>query len=151
MFLILAPDQGRRNAFLTEWALHSTTESTSMDTYDKSMAPRFGQLLDQRLARLRAILQSEMPTESTGAHDVVDFKDMASDESIAAIDEAQSARAARDLEHVLAAKRRLADNSYGMCEACGEPIDLRRLTALPETAMCTACQSLDEHPAAGRR
>lgn len=122
-----------------------------MDTYDKSMATRFGQLLDQRLTRLRAILGSEMPNESTGTHDVVDFKDMASDESIAAIDEAQHARAARELEQVLAAKRRLADNRYGMCEACGEPIDLRRLTALPETAMCTACQSRDEHPAAGQR
>ncbi|MFC6280979.1 MULTISPECIES: TraR/DksA family transcriptional regulator [Polaromonas] len=125
-----------------------------MDTYNSSLAPRFSQLLAQREAELRAILRAGGSLADQGEraapHDVMDFKDMATEQSLSTISEAKAEHAAQDLAQVLAARRRLEDgsrgkaSSYGRCLDCGEAIDLRRLSALPETPYCTACQSIHE-------
>ncbi|MGH2716999.1 MAG: TraR/DksA family transcriptional regulator [Actinomycetota bacterium] len=39
------------------------------------------------------------------------------------------------------ATARLASGSYGICEACGKPIDPRRLEVLPAARFCTKDQS----------
>ncbi|HSV82102.1 MAG TPA: TraR/DksA family transcriptional regulator, partial [Ramlibacter sp.] len=79
------------------------------------------------------------------AHDdVSDFKDLATRESEEAVDEVQAEHAAHELEQVLAARRRLQELTYGLCLDCGEPIDLRRLSAMPATPYCASCQSAHE-------
>ena len=121
-----------------------------MKTYDSSQAPRFSQLLAQREAELRAILRStdEMPGDAgeAEAHDVTDFKELASDESLSVVYEAQANHAAVELEQVLSAQQRLEDQCYGRCLDCDKAIDLRRLEALPATPYCTACQAIREQP-----
>ena len=121
-----------------------------MKTYDSSLAPRFSQRLAQREAELRAILRSadDMPRDAgeAEAHEVTDFKEMASEESLSVVDEAQAMQAAVELEQVLSAQQRLADQRYGQCLDCDQPIDLRRLEALPATPYCTACQAIREQP-----
>ena len=121
-----------------------------MKTFDSSLAPRFSQRLDQREAELRAILRSadEMPRDAgeAEAHDVTDFKEMASEESLSVVDEAQAMHAAVELEQVLSAQQRLEDQRYGRCLDCDKAIDLRRLEALPATPYCTACQAIREQP-----
>jgi DnaK suppressor protein len=50
------------------------------------------------------------------------------------------------------AQRRLEMGTYGRCEECGEPIDIRRLKLVPFTAYCVDCQKkVDEGPAAPQR
>ena len=49
---------------------------------------------------------------------------------------------------------RIAEGTYGRCEACGEPIPAARLEMLPYAAMCVGCQAaweaeLEEWPGAG--
>ena len=121
-----------------------------MKTFDSSLAPRFSQRLAQREAELRAILRSadDMPRDAgeAEAHEVTDFKEMASEESLSVVDEAQAMQAAVELEQVLSAQQRLADQRYGQCLDCDQPIDLRRLEALPATPYCTACQAIREQP-----
>ena len=121
-----------------------------MKTFDSSLAPRFSQLLAQREAELRAILRStdEIPGAAgeADAHDVTDFKEMASEESLSVVDEAQANHAAVELEQVLSAQQRLKDQRYGQCLDCDKAIDLRRLEALPATPYCTACQAIREQP-----
>ena len=121
-----------------------------MKTYDSSLAPRFNQLLTQREAELRAILRSadEMHVDASNAdpHDVTDFKEMASDESLSVVDEAQANHAAVALEQVLSAKQRLVDQRFGQCLDCDRAIDLLRLEAMPATPYCTACQAVREQP-----
>ena len=34
---------------------------------------------------------------------------------------------------------KLDEGSYGICDACGEPIAIRRLQAMPDTVLCLAC------------
>jgi DnaK suppressor protein len=53
-----------------------------------------------------------------------------------------AARLRRD--QVEAALRRLADDEYGNCVRCEEPIDPRRLDAKPEAPLCIGCQGLQE-------
>jgi DnaK suppressor protein len=44
-----------------------------------------------------------------------------------------------ELGRVLGALRRLEEDRYGVCEACGEPIAFERLLIYPEAATCAAC------------
>ena len=69
---------------------------------------------------LGAVLRDDLPDADTGSREVRDFKDMAP-------------------------QRRITDHTYGNCLGCGKAIDLRRLTALPDTPYCTACQAGKEH------
>jgi DnaK suppressor protein len=120
-----------------------------MDTYNTAMAPRFAELLASREAELRAALAGdgghELQAPEAQAREVVDFKDMAVEETQAVVDEAKAEQAAEELELVVAARRRLADQTYGECLDCGEPIDVRRLFAMPGTRYCAACQQIHEH------
>jgi DnaK suppressor protein len=120
-----------------------------MDIYNQTLAPRFTQLLAQREADLRASLRStgdyDVQTPEAQAREVMDFKDMAVEETQAVVNEAKADHAVEELEQVLAARRRLNDHSYGECLDCGEDIDLRRLMALPATPYCAACQEIHEH------
>ena len=120
-----------------------------MDTYTRTLAPRFAQLLAQREVELRAILRPTGEVAVQGpdiqAREVIDFKDMAVEETQSVVDEAKADHALEELELVVAARRRLADQTYGECLDCGEPIDLRRLMAMPATRYCTACQGIHEH------
>jgi DnaK suppressor protein len=43
------------------------------------------------------------------------------------------------LEDVQVALARLADSSYGRCEACNDGIPVERLRALPEATRCRNC------------
>jgi DnaK suppressor protein len=116
-----------------------------MEKYDNSQAQRFGQLLDQREAELRALLRSSGYSLSIAGedapHEVMDFKDVATEQVQDTIDAAKTEHAVVELAQVLAARRRLLDHSYGQCVECGEAIDLLRLAALPAAPLCTDCQS----------
>jgi DnaK suppressor protein len=49
-----------------------------------------------------------------------------------------------DVEHAL---KRLDDGTYGLCEACGQPISDDRLEAMPAARFCLSDQSLAEREA----
>lgn len=102
-----------------------------MTRHDTPESVRHLQLLARREAELHALLHA-----CTAA--------AAQEESRAAIDEAQALHATHELQQVQAARRRVADGSYGLCLDCGEPIDPRRLAALPAAAYCAACQAVRE-------
>ena len=115
--------------------------------------PRYAQLLAEREKELLALLHRavEPALEANTQRDVSDFKDGAVEESQAMVDDAQSAHAARELDEVHAAMRRIQDGSYGECLDCGEAIGDQRLAALPATPYCTSCQEAREHERAVAR
>jgi DnaK suppressor protein len=56
------------------------------------------------------------------------------------------------LDRVERALAKLAEGSYGRCDACGEPIAPARLKARPDSAFCMACAaSARRRPAPPRR
>lgn len=104
--------------------------------------------LQRRADELRRLLQgSAGALAPDDVPDVVDFKDVAANDTRAAIDDVTQSHAAAELDQVVAALRRIAEGTYGTCQDCGEAIDARRLRALPATALCTACQEARERAA----
>jgi DnaK suppressor protein len=47
--------------------------------------------------------------------------------------------ARRELAEVEDALRRIADGRYGTCLACGGPLGLQRIRAIPEARYCLSC------------
>jgi RNA polymerase-binding transcription factor DksA len=54
-----------------------------------------------------------------------------------------------ELEDVERAFRRLENRTYGICEACGKPIEAARLEAIPTARFCLIDQARAEREAAG--
>lgn len=107
-----------------------------------------------REAELRALLQQHAGAavgSTENPPEVLDFKDVAAEDTRAVIDEITLANATAELRRVIEALRRVEDGSYGLCQDCGEPIDERRLFAMPATPYCTACQAIHERPPMPRR
>jgi DnaK suppressor protein len=50
-------------------------------------------------------------------------------------------RERHELDEIYAAQARLETGTFGVCERCGQPIELARLRAIPATRHCLACQS----------
>jgi DnaK suppressor protein len=98
---------------------------------------------------LRAANDVAIAADAPG--EVLDFKDVAAEDTRAKVDEVAQAHAIGELDRIAAALRRVDLGTYGLCDDCGEPIDERRLRALPATPFCTACQELRERPALQRR
>jgi len=48
------------------------------------------------------------------------------------------------LQHCDAALKRIKNGSFGVCDACGEEIEARRLKALPWAGYCLSCQDKKE-------
>ena len=109
--------------------------------------------LKQRQAELLAVLQEAAGANIAGDNppEVLDFKDVAAEETRAVVDEVAFTHAADELAQIVVALRRVEDGTYGLCSDCGEPIDERRLRALPATPFCTACQTIHERPGTPRR
>lgn len=124
-----------------------------MNTFDTSTFPHFRQLLARREAELRLLLRSsgDLGSDAPDAEprDVVDFKELATEQTLATVDDAKASHAVHELDALAAARRRLDDHSYGLCMDCGDAIDLRRLEALPATPYCTSCQEVHEHERTG--
>jgi len=50
----------------------------------------------------------------------------------------------RCLEKIETARKKIADDSYGICEDCGEQIPLARLQLRPETGTCAPCKNFNK-------
>ena len=107
------------------------------------MSPRFDvirrkleqqkQELMARAAKVRAdITRSSGPLDKDFAEQVVQ---MENDAVLAGIGEATAAEVAQ-INRALA---QLENGSYGVCSRCGQPIDARRLQALPYSDRCITC------------
>ena len=67
------------------------------------------------------------------------FADLIVDVGLAEID-----RDLDELRAIDAALLRMAEGSYGFCEACDRPIDIRRLNLTPQALRCIDCQTIFE-------
>ncbi len=75
---------------------------------------------------------------------VAEVGTLVADEEIAADPPGEKVR--RELADIEAALARIAEGRYGTCLACGGPLGLQRLRAIPEARYCLGCSG---HRAAG--
>ncbi|KQT10835.1 TraR/DksA family transcriptional regulator [Ramlibacter sp. Leaf400] len=120
--------------------------------YPADLTAHFRQRLARREAELAELLRQSCCVAGD-TDEVTDFKALAQEAALAAVDDAQAAQAVAELHEVQAARQRMDAGHYGTCVDCGEPIALRRLEALPATPWCAGCRQLHEdgqaaHPAA---
>ena len=54
------------------------------------------------------------------------------------------------LAEVRHALHKIAAGSYGICDDCGQKIELERLEARPQASLCLACRTREEHAHNGR-
>jgi DnaK suppressor protein len=99
------------------------------------------------LERQRAALLEEAGESFTNRHGVQSFPDLG-DQATAEMDQnfviRLKEREQKLLKKIDEALDRLATNTYGICERCGEEIPYPRLKARPVTTLCIACKTLQE-------
>lgn len=90
-------------------------------------------------SRLRQVLEAD-------AGDVEDLKsewqerDSPSERNLRTVEWSQYSSLTEALAEIEAAKERLAEGLYGICETCEEAIPHQRLLVLPAARLCVACQ-----------
>jgi DnaK suppressor protein len=94
--------------------------------------------LDSLQAAMRA-RQAQLREEIRQALIKSDSEHLIVDVGLAEID-----RDLDELRAIDAALLRMAEGSYGVCEACDKPIDIRRLNLTPQALRCIDCQTIFE-------
>ena len=120
---------------------HRTQQEERMDAYQS-----LRQQLRQRLAHLEGRLDTVEHDRRRDTNTLdPDWEEQATvrqnDEVLDELAEAERLQA----RAIRAALQRIEDGSYGQCVTCGEPIDPRRLEALPYATQCMACVRRTEH------
>ena len=97
-------------------ALRDALLQTSQTTADHAQTVELDQAAVGRISRIDAIQQQAMAT-------------------------AQKQRNELRLKQIAVALGTFADDAYGDCKRCGEPIGYRRLKARPESPCCVPCMA----------
>jgi len=105
--------------------------------------------LDARARELEDEIEAKRAADEPGSDAVADQKDQAERSTEALTRDAEVERDRGELLEIAQARQRLAEGSYGICLACGEPIDPRRLLVQPTALRCIACQASAEVRAPG--
>lgn len=106
---------------------------------------RFRKLLEERRKHIRQMVdESREQGIGFSREDLPDEVDLATTES----DQAMNLRL-RDRERVLLRKidkalDKIDEGTYGLCEDCDEPIEVKRLEARPVTDLCIQCKEEQE-------
>lgn len=109
--------------------------------------------LGNAIAERRKALMEEIRREVARARDepyaeiagaTPDSGDEAVADLIADVDQAEVTRDLGELRELEAARKRLADGSYGICVDCGADIGLARLRVQPGALRCVECQQRHE-------
>ena len=97
--------------------------------------------LEHREAELQELLSNREDIAINASAEMLDQIQNASERDLAIANlERDSAR----LMEVRAALQRMTLGTFGICMECDEPIHVKRLTALPWTMLCLACQEAAE-------
>lgn len=115
---------------------------------------RLAELSEQRdrtlaeIARLQAEARAEIEPASAGDEDLVDAAaDIYERSKVLSFIQ----RLEEKVEQLGRAIQKVEEDSYGICEVCGEPIPPERLEIVPETTLCVRCAQQQEARAGIRR
>ena len=112
---------------------------------DKSARERIRERLEQEQRDVESLVAR---TESAGREADQAFPEDVADKAANSYTKeflfSQSNSERSHLQRVTAALARLRNGSFGNCEECGEPIEPKRLEAVPWTPYCRSCQEEEE-------
>ena len=113
---------------------------------DAKMQAKFKKLLLEEKQRLLNNSKNALKTElALSPDDLADETDLAVSEINQNLVFKLRDRERQLLGKIDEALARMDEGSFGACEDCEEPIELRRLEARPVSTMCIACKEKQEH------
>lgn len=104
----------------------------------------FRSLLQKRLEELLSQADSVVSELRSQSGQEIEYLDRASEYANQAMKLRIRTRESRLIKKILNALERLENDTYGICEACGEDISIKRLEARPVTTKCIFCKELEE-------
>ncbi len=106
---------------------------------------RFKKMLEESRTQLLVSARKTMEEESNfDTDDLPDEIDQASSEYAQSMVFRLRDREKFLLKKIDKALERVADGSFGLCERCEDPINLKRLEARPVTTLCIRCKEEQE-------
>lgn len=109
----------------------TTVQLTRLKQQLQLQESELGQLLSGRSAQTQPVLLDQQAVGRVSRIDAIQQQQMA---------KAGQQQTEQQLIAVKAALRRMDDDDYGFCEACGQIIVLARLEIKPEAQYCIGCQ-----------
>lgn len=114
-------------------------------TMNKTQLARFRKLLEEKrddiIKKAKQTLDEDMALD---ANDLPDEMDLASSEYLQSFTFRLRGREKSFLDKIDKALERIDNNTFGVCEECGEEISVKRLEARPETTLCIRCKEDQE-------
>jgi DnaK suppressor protein len=122
-------------------AMNRTLENKHVESLRATMRERQTQLREEIR---QTLIKSDSEHYLQIADSVRDLEDESFADLIVDVGLAEIDRDLEELRAIDAALLRVADGSYGVCEACGKPIDPKRLEITPHALRCIDCQTIFE-------
>lgn len=111
----------------------------------KADLKRFKQMLEEKRDQIIQNAQSTLAEDMTlDANDLPDEMDLASSEYLQSFTFRLRGREKVFLAKIEKALQKIQDETFGICEECGEEISIKRLEARPETSLCIKCKEDQE-------
>lgn len=111
----------------------------------KAEMKKFRKILERKR---EALITNATKTMAEGmaldTDDLPDEMDLASSEGMQSFTFRLRGREKAFLEKIDRALKKLDDDTFGICEECGEKIAVKRLEARPETTLCIRCKENQE-------
>ena len=108
-----------------------------LSQYRKQLEDQLALLKQTSESHQQQVGESHTTNDFVGPDRAAELESMEVDSTV--ID--SEANLSRKIEHAL---ERIANGSYGICEACNAEIPTARLTAKPSVSLCLACQEKHE-------
>lgn len=126
-------------------AVAAEERPTFTTTMSKPQLERFRKLLEEKrddiIKKAKETLEEDMTLDT---NDLPDEMDLASSEYLQSFTFRLRGREKLFLDKITKALERIDDNSFGVCEECGDEISVKRLEARPETTLCIRCKEDQE-------
>jgi DnaK suppressor protein len=95
--------------------------------------------LDERLAKITEdVKHTEQPVEK-------DFSEQATQNENNEVQDYLGNAARAEIAMIKQSLTRIDNGEYGICQVCGEPINIERLKVIPYCNMCVKCASAASH------
>lgn len=122
-----------------------TVEQPNEMGLDKKTIAKFKKLLLDERQKIMNSSSQDMKDFQLSTDDLADETDHAVSELTQNLAISLRDRERSVLASIDAALERLESGAFGMCDACEEPIESKRLEARPMTTLCLSCKEAEEH------
>jgi len=96
------------------------------------------------LSDVRCLELEEAATAGTGSGSSIHSVDLGSDRAAHEVSLGRMESEIEELREIDEALGRIGEGSFGLCEACGNAIGLKRLKAIPYAKLCLPCKRTEE-------